>query len=81
MTADNRPVKQGQFEFLRECLYSSDEDAPDAGVSMVRVADKGSKPQCVRVEVHGVPAYGVLESAQPRACLHQHHTRLTSVSF
>ena len=29
---------------------------------MVRVADKGSKPQCAKVEVQGVPAYGVLDS-------------------
>ena len=28
----------------------------------VRVSDRGSQPQCVKVQVQGVPAYGVLDS-------------------
>jgi hypothetical protein len=30
---------------------------------MVRVADKGSRPQWVRLQVQGVPAYGILDSS------------------
>ena len=29
---------------------------------MVRLTDKGSKPQCVRLMIEGVPAYGVIDS-------------------
>lgn len=62
VTANPQAAEQGHFESLQECLYSSDEDTATATVSMVRVADKGSKSQCVQVQVQGVPAYGVLDS-------------------
>jgi len=39
-------------------LSSGDE----AEVRIVRVNDKGSIPQCVRVLVQGVPAYGLIDS-------------------
>ena len=31
-------------------------------VKTLRIADKGSIPQCVRVQVQGVPAYGLIDS-------------------
>ena len=51
----------GPPESLEEFLYSSD-DETTAEVKVVRVADKGSKPQCTKVQVQGVPSYGVLDS-------------------
>ena len=54
MTSNHQPKS------LEEFLYSSDEEI--AEVRTVRVADKGSKPQCAKVQVQGVPAYGVLDS-------------------
>ena len=41
-------------------LYTSDSD--DGNVCMVRVEDKGSKPRIVMVDVHGVPAKGIIDS-------------------
>ena len=41
-------------------LYSSDSD--DGNVCIVRVEDKGSKPRVVMVDVHGVPARGIIDS-------------------
>ena len=29
---------------------------------MARLADKGSQPQCVRIQIQGVPAFGILDS-------------------
>ena len=41
---------------------SSDEKTP-ASVRAVHITDKGSIPQCVRVQVQGVPAYdGLIDS-------------------
>ena len=40
---------------------SSDEETP-ASVKAVHITDKGSIPQCVRVQVQGVPAYGLIDS-------------------
>lgn len=42
-------------------LFSSNEDS-DAGVITVWVQDKESQPQCARVEIQGVPVYGVIDS-------------------
>ncbi len=61
VTADSDPTDKGQLESLQQFLYSSDEETKE-GVSVVRVPDKGSKPQCAKVQVQGVPAYGVLDS-------------------
>ena len=44
-----------------DLLFSSDEES-HAGVSTIRVKDQGSQPQCVRVEIQGVPVYGVVDS-------------------
>ena len=46
---------------LLDFLFSSDEES-DAGVSTVWVQDKGSQPQRARVEIQGVPVYGVIDS-------------------
>ena len=44
-------------------LPDSDEKEPAAGVSEVRVQDKGSRPQSVRVFVAGVPVDGIVDTA------------------
>ena len=62
VTVDGCPAEQGSFESIQDCLYSSDEDTTAPGVSMVRVADKGSQSQCVRTQIQGVPAYGLIDS-------------------
>ena len=59
---DGCPAEQGSFESIQDCLYSSNEDTTAPGVSMVRVADKGSQPQCVRIQIQGVPAYDLIDS-------------------
>ena len=41
-------------------LYSSESD--DGSVCVVRVEDKGSKPRTVVVDLHGVPARGIIDS-------------------
>ena len=41
-------------------LYSSESD--DGSVCVVRVEDKGSKPRTVVVNLHGVPARGIIDS-------------------
>ena len=42
-------------------LYSSD-SGDESHVNLVRVEDKGSEPKCAKVEIQGVPAYGVVDS-------------------
>ena len=49
-----------QFALL-DFLYSSD-DEQEAGVSVVEVRDHGSQPKCARVEIQGVPVFGVIDS-------------------
>ena len=49
-----------QFDLL-DILYSSDEEK-EAEVSVVEVRDHGSHPQCARVEIQGVPVFGVIDS-------------------
>ena len=44
-------------------LLSDDSDSDSTEVCQVRVHDRGSKPQCVRVVVQGVPMYGIVDSA------------------
>ena len=44
-----------------ELLYSSS-DENEGSVDMVRVQDEGSRPKCARVDVNGVPVYGVIDS-------------------
>ena len=40
-------------------LLSDDSDTDHTEVRQVRVHDRGSKPQCVRVIVQSVPMYGM----------------------
>ena len=49
-----------QFDLL-DILYSSDEEK-EAEVSVVEVRDHVSHPQCARVEIQGVPVFGVIDS-------------------
>ena len=59
---DNSPQKSKAKPQVPDFLhFSSDEDTP-ASAKTVHVADKGSIPQCVRVQVQGVPAYGLIDS-------------------
>ena len=44
-------------------LLPDDSDDNSTEVRQVRVHDHGSKPQCVRVVVQGVPTYGKVDSA------------------
>ena len=46
---------------ILDILFSSNEDS-NAGVITVWVQDKGSQPQCARVEIQGVPVYGMIDS-------------------
>ena len=45
-----------------ELLLSSSDEESSARVTMVRIPDKGSVTQCVKVQVQGVPAYGMIDS-------------------
>ena len=45
-----------------ELLDSSSDDTGGEEVRAVRVTDKGSRPQCVKLQVQGVPAYGIIDS-------------------
>ena len=44
----------------RELLQSSSDE--EAVVSMIQVTDTGSRPRCVKVELQGVPVYGLVDS-------------------
>ena len=47
---------------LDALLLSSSEDEESTQVNTVRITDSGSVTQCVRVQVQGVPAYGLIDS-------------------
>ena len=55
----SRPVEDLTSEFL---LLSSSEDGSSSQVNTVRLTDQGSRTQCVKVSVQGVPAYGLIDS-------------------
>ena len=42
-------------------LFSSDSEE-DSHVRLIQVDDRGSRPQCVKVEVQGVPMYGIVDT-------------------
>lgn len=44
-----------------EFLYSSDSE-DDSEVRVVRVTDGGSVSQCVRIQIQGVPVFGIIDS-------------------
>ena len=44
-------------------LLSDDSDKDTTEVRQVRVHDRGSKSQCIRVVVQGVPMYGIVDIA------------------
>ena len=50
-----------QCENLLGLLFS-DSDI-DTEVKVIRVSDEGSKSQCAHVEVQGVQAYGIIDTA------------------
>ena len=56
--SDNRKSQSRQPEPEDFLHSSSDDDA----TSKVQLVDKGSVAQCVQVEIHGVPAYGYIDS-------------------
>ena len=43
-------------------LYSSSDEDTQSEVKAVCITDHGCIPQCVRVQVQGVPAYGLIDS-------------------
>ena len=43
-------------------LYSSSDDEEARDVRQIRVSDKGSRSQCARVQIQGVPAFGIIDS-------------------
>ena len=59
-TGSRTDVKTDQSDIL-QLLYSSDDEG-GGKVDVVRVPDKGSRPKCARVDIQGVPAYGVIDS-------------------
>ena len=52
---------EAQRPNLLDFLYSSSSDEHGV-IHQVRVHDKGSRPQCVRVVLQGVPAYEIIDS-------------------
>ena len=54
--SESTPTQNEPFNFL----YSSDSDGD---VCTVRVSDTGSKPQCARVMIQGVPVIGIIDTA------------------
>ena len=59
--SEQEPASEVEQFALLDFLYSSD-DEQEAGVSVVEVRDHGSQPQCARVEIQGVPVFGVIDS-------------------
>ena len=45
-----------------DLLKSSSDDEASESVHQVRVQDKGSRPQCIRIQLQGVPVYGIIDS-------------------
>jgi len=61
-TGDGEALQPDEDSIL-QLLYSHSEYS-DGSVKMPsRVSDKGSFPQCVRVLIPGVPAYGIIDVA------------------
>ena len=42
--------------------YLQSSDSEEDTVNLIRIHDKGSCPQCARVEIQGVPAWGIIDS-------------------
>ena len=55
----SNPTRDDPMQYL----LPDDSDDNSTEVRQVRVHDHGSKPQCVRVVVQGVPMYGMVDSA------------------
>ena len=47
-------------EDLTRYLYSDSDE--EAAVNVVRVNDQGSQPRCAKVQIEGVPMYGIVDS-------------------
>ena len=47
---------------MLEMLFSSEEEESASNARLVRVRDRGSHPQCVRVKIHCVPVEGIIDS-------------------
>ena len=56
-----QPTLSQEPETPLELLFSSSEEE-EADVRVVHVKDQGSFPQCAKVQIQGVPVYGVLDS-------------------
>ena len=55
--AGTRQVKAESATARLDALFPT-----DAEVRSIRVADKGSSSQCARVQIQGVPAYGIIDT-------------------
>ena len=58
----NRRVQVTEESKLEDFLYSSTSDSEDGEVRIVKVNDKGSQTVCAKVQIMGVPAYGIIDS-------------------
>ncbi len=63
MTPPQQHSPQPQEENPEDFLASSSSDSEDtSSVRQIRINDKGSRPQCARVQVQGVPAFGIIDT-------------------
>ena len=63
VVSKDQEATQNQPDLLTpENLLYSDSDEGEANARAVRVQDGGSRSQCIKVEVQGVPAYGLIDT-------------------
>ena len=60
VTTSPEDGKRVRFEALQEQLCS--DDSSDDDVRVGKLTDEGSQPQCVKLQIQGVPAYGLIDS-------------------
>ena len=53
-------TNQGDAKDILDMLLS---DLKDDTVRQIKIADQGSEAQSIRVEIHGVPAHGIIDTA------------------
>ena len=60
-------------EDLTRYLYSDSDE--EAAVNVVRVNDQGSQPRCAKVQIEGVPMYGIIDSGPTSPSAVEHSSR------
>ena len=58
----NRRVEVREESKPEDFLYSSTSDSEDGEIRIVKVNDEGSQTVCAKVQIAGVPAYGIIDS-------------------